>query len=343
MATAVETAVDVGNGAAQDDQQLATGPLPLNLLESDGIASADVRKLQEAGLYTVEQLAHSHRRELVAIKGLSEAKVEKLLAAAFKHVPMGFTTATHMAEARSDIVNISTGSKELDAILEGGIETGSLTEIYGEFRTGKTQMCHMLCVMCQLPLDQGGGEGKAMYIDTEGTFRPQRISQIAQRFGLSERDVLDNVAYARAHNSEHQVALLQQAAAILSESRFALMVVDSATNLYRTDFQGRGQLSERQTCLAKFLRQLTRIADEFGVAVVVTNQVVANVDGASAMFAGPQIKAIGGNIMSHAAHTRLFFTKGRGENRKVKIQCSPHLPERDAEFRICEEGIDDVA
>ena len=255
---------------------------------------------------------------------------------------MGFTTATHMQEARKHIICISTGSKELDGILEGGIESGSLTEIYGEFRTGKTQICHTLCVTCQLSIDGGGGEGKAMYIDTEGTFRPERLVSIAERFGLNAADVLDNVAYARAHNSEHQQQLLLQAASILSESRFSLMVIDSATALFRTDFQGRGQLSERQMGLAKFLRQLTRIADEFSVAVVVTNQVVSNVDGASAMFAGPQIKAIGGNIMSHAAHTRLFFTKGRGENRKCKIQCSPHLPERDAEFRISENGIDDA-
>lgn len=256
---------------------------------------------------------------------------------------MGFTTATHMQEARKHIINITTGSKELDNILEGGIETGSLTEIYGEFRTGKTQICHTLCVTCQLPVERGGGEGKAMYVDTEGTFRPQRLTQIADRFGMNADDVLDNVAYARAHNAEHQQQLLLQAASILSESRFSLMVIDSATNLFRTDFQGRGQLAERQMGLAKFLRQLTRIADEFSVAVVVTNQVVSNVDGASAMFAGPQVKAIGGNIMSHAAHTRLFFTKGRGENRKCKIQCSPHLPERDAEFRIAETGIDDIA
>lgn len=342
MAAAVEQ-MNVGMVAAEEEGMDHLGPLPLSTLENDGINAGDLRKLQEGGIYTVEQLAHSNRRELVAIKGLSDAKVEKLITAAAKHVPMGFTTATHMQEARKHIINITTGSKELDAILEGGIESGSLTEIYGEFRTGKTQICHTLCVTCQLGVDRGGGEGKAMFVDTEGTFRPQRLVQIAERFGLSPDDVLDNVAYARAHNSEHQQQLLLQAASILSESRFSIMIIDSATALFRTDYQGRGQLSERQMGLAKFLRQLTRIADEFSVAVVVTNQVVSNVDGASAMFAGPTIKAIGGNIMSHAAHTRLFFTKGRGENRKCKIQCSPHLPERDAEFRISEQGVDDVA
>lgn len=124
-------------------------------------------------------------------------------------------------------------SQELDSILEGGMETGSITEIYGEFRSGKTQLCHTLCVTCQLPIEMGGGEGKCLYIDTEGTFRPQRLIQIAERYGLNPQDVLDNVAYARAHNTDHQTQLLVAAASMMAESRFALIIVDSATALYR--------------------------------------------------------------------------------------------------------------
>jgi len=215
--------------------------------------------------------------------------------------------------------------------------------MYGEYRCGKTQLCHTLCVTCQLPVEMGGGEGKAMYIDTEGTFRPQRLSQIAERFGLSVEDVLNNVAYARAHNTDHQLALLNDAAAMLADSRFALIVVDSATALYRSEFNGRGELSVRQIHLGRFLRALQRLADEFGVAVVVTNQVVAaNLDGAGGLFAGPQVKPIGGNIMAHATTTRLHLKKGRGENRCVKIISSPSLPERDANFAIGPEGVIDA-
>lgn len=213
--------------------------------------------------------------------------------------------------------------------------------MYGEFRSGKTQLCHTLCVTCQLPLDQGGGEGKALYIDAEGTFRPQRILQIADRFGLNGADVLENVAYARAYNTDHQSRLLLEAASMMVETRFALMVVDSATALYRTDFSGRGELSARQMHLAKFLRSLQKLADEFGVAVVITNQVVAQVDGA-AMFAGPQIKPIGGNIMAHASTTRLFLRKGRGEERICKVISSPCLAEAEARFQISSEGVTDV-
>ncbi|KAE8735271.1 DNA repair protein RAD51-like protein 1 [Hibiscus syriacus] len=226
--------------------------------------------------------------------------------------------------------------------LTGGIETGSITEIYGEFRSGKTQLCHTLCVTCQvrafllinrvvlyLMYMPRGGEEKAMYIDSEGTFRPQRLLQIAERFGLNGADVLENVAYARAYNTDHQSRLLLEAASMMVETRFALMIVDSATALYRTDFTGRGELSARQMHLAKFLRSLQKLADEFGVAVVITNQVVAQVDG-SAIFAGPQIKPIGSNIMAHASTTRLALRKGRGEERICKVISSPCLAEAEA-------------
>ena len=191
-------------------------------------------------------------------------------------VPMDFKTAADALEDRKALVSLTTGSVELDKLLEGGIETGSITEVFGEFRTGKTQLCHTLCITCQLGVTDGGAEGKAIYIDTEGTFRPARLQAIAERFGLDPVVALENVACARAHNSEHQMELLQVAAAIMSQDRYALMVVDSATALFRTDYTGRGELSERQMQMAQFLRQLTRLAEEFGVAVLITNQVVAN-------------------------------------------------------------------
>jgi DNA repair protein RAD51 len=165
---------------------------------------------------------------------------------------------------------------------------------------------------------------------------------VANRFGLNGEEVLDNVAYARAYNSDHQLELLNQAAQMMTETRFALLIVDSATALYRTDFMGRGELSSRQTHLAKFMRTLQRLADEFGIAVVITNQVVAQVDGGpSAMFNPDPKKPIGGNIIAHSSTTRLSLKKGRGETRICKIYDSPCLPEADCMFAITEEGISD--
>lgn len=158
-------------------------------------------------------------------------------------VEMGIVTATEIHAKRAELIALTTGSRELDKLLGGGIETGSITEIFGEFRTGKTQICHNLAVTCQLPIAQGGGEGKCLYVDTEGTFRPERLLAVAEKFKLNGTEVLDNVAYARAYNTDHQMQLLIQAAAMMSESRYALLIVDSATALYRTDYSGRGELS----------------------------------------------------------------------------------------------------
>lgn len=343
MAAVAERERDLTEQAEVEMEGLElAGPMPIQQLQSKGVSAGEIKKLIEGGVHTVESLAHKSKKELCVIKGISENKVEKLQQIAWSVVPMGFTTATVIAENQAEKIMIHTGVKELDAILEGGLETGSITEIYGEYRCGKTQFCHTLCVTCQLPLEQGGGEGKALYIDTEGTFRPQRLQQIAERFNLNPNDVLDNVAYARAHNTDHQAQLLVAAASMMAEARFSLIVVDSATSLYRSEFNGRGELSVRQVHLGRFLRQLQRLAEEFGVAIVVTNQVVAaNLDGAGGMFAGPSIKAIGGNIMAHATTTRLWFKKGRGENRMCKIISSPCLAERDAQFAIGNDGISD--
>ncbi|XP_056637580.1 DNA repair protein RAD51 homolog 1 [Diorhabda sublineata] len=336
------SAASVASTTTQQDQEIEDfGPQPISKLEGNGITSGDIKKLLEAGYHTIESVAFAPKKYLLSIKGLSEAKAEKILTEAAKQVPMGFTTATEFHQKRSEIIQLTTGSKELDKLLGGGIETGSITEIFGEFRTGKTQLCHTLAVTCQLPVENGGGEGKCLYIDTEGTFRPERLIAVAERYQLTGQEVLDNVAYARAYNTDHQTALLIQASAMMAESRYALLIVDSAMALYRTDYSGRGELSARQMHLARFLRMLLRLADEFGVAVVITNQVVAQVDGAAMFNADPK-KPIGGNIMAHASTTRLYLRKGRGETRMCKIYDSPCLPESEAMFAINSDGIGDA-
>ena len=242
------------------------------------IQPRDLKALAEAGYHSVEALAFTQARQLALVKGIGDKKLLALKAAAAQIIPMGFQTATEYLVQRKNMISLSTGSSQFDSLLNGGIETGSITEVFGEFRTGKTQLCHTLAVTCQLPTGSGGADGKVLYIDSENTFRPERISEIARRFGLNEQDCLDNIAYARAYNSDHQNRLLVEAASMMSQARFALLVVDSATALYRTDYSGRGDLAERQQHLGKFLRMLQRIADEFGVAVLITNQVVANVE-----------------------------------------------------------------
>lgn len=324
-----------------EDEDAMGGPLLIEQLEGNGITGNDIKKLKASGFNTVESIAYTLKKNLLLVKGISEVKADKIAQEATKLVPIGFTTASKFHERRSELICLTTGSKQLDTLLGGGIETGSITEVFGEFRTGKSQLCHTLAVTCQLPIDMGGGEGKCLYIDTEGTFRPLRLVSIAQRYGLEPNDCLDNVAYARAYNAEHQLQLLNVASQMMVESRFSLLIVDSIMSLYRTDYSGRGELSARQMHVAQYMRTLQRLADEFGIAVVITNQVVAQVDGSASMFNPDPKKPIGGNIIAHSSTTRLSFKKARGEQRICKIYDSPCLPESECVFAIYEDGIGD--
>lgn len=312
----------------------------LDELAQHGVSAIDVKKLKEANYFTVESVAFTPKKQLIDIKGISDAKVAKLQEAAFKILgsKMNFQTATNYFRVRKDVVKLTTGSSKLDELLGGGIETGSITEIFGEFRTGKTQLCHTLCVTSQFPTDLGGGCGCALYIDTEGTFRPERIVQICDRFGMDANDALDNISFARAYSSDHQMKLLSEATQMMTDARYALVVVDSATALFRSEYIGRGQLADRQQTLGKFLKQLLQLCDIFGVAVVITNQVVSSPD---AMSFGPSVKPIGGNIIAHASTTRLYLRKGSKNQRTCKIYDSPNLPESEETFCITDAGIAD--
>ncbi|XP_020105227.1 meiotic recombination protein DMC1 homolog isoform X2 [Ananas comosus] len=299
----------------------------IDKLISQGINAGDIKKLQDAGIYTCNGLMMHTKKSLTGIKGLSEAKVDKICEAAEKLV-------------RKSVIRITTGSQALDELLGGGIETLSITEAFGEFRSGKTQLAHTLCVSTQLPIHMHGGNGKVAYIDTEGTFRPDRIVPIAERFGMDANAVLDNIIYARAYTYEHQYNLLLGLAAKMAEEPFRLLIVDSVIALFRVDFSGRGELAERQQKLAQMLSRLTKIAEEFNVAVYMTNQVIADPGGG--MFISDPKKPAGGHVLAHASTIRLMLRKGKGEQRVCKIFDAPNLPEAEAVFQITPGGIMDA-
>jgi len=208
----------------------------LDVLQNHGINVSDLNKLKTGGCFTVESLLMRTKKELSAIKGLSEAKIDKLMEAVHKVKPIStFMTANAALQRRSEVVKITTGSSQFDTLLGGGIETISVTELFGEFRKGKTQICHTIAVTTQLPRSMNGGNGKVAYIDTEGTFRPERIEQIVERYGLDKNMVLDNILFARAYTHEHQYDLLVEVAAKMAEDNFKLLIVDSITSLFRVD------------------------------------------------------------------------------------------------------------
>ncbi|KAJ9077550.1 Meiotic recombination protein dmc1, partial [Entomophthora muscae] len=269
-------------------------------LANHGINVADIQKLRSAGHCTVRSIQMATRKNLIKVKGLSDMKVEKIKDAASKILDCTFMSALKYNEKRKMVVKITTGSKEFDALLGGGIQSMSITEAFGEFRTGKTQIAHTLCVTCQLPTSSGGGHGKAAYIDTEGTFRPERIREIASRFELDGDLVLENIIFARAYNSEHQMELLLELAARFIEDRtYKLLVVDSIIALFRTDFSGRGELGERQQKLNQFLSRLIKLAEEFNLAVFITNQMTSD-PGATMSFVPDPKKPVGGHVLAHA-------------------------------------------
>jgi meiotic recombination protein DMC1 len=313
----------------------------IDRLQAYGINVADLNKLRSAGLCTVLGVLMTTRKDLINIKGLSDGKVDKILEAAAKVESATFMTGNELQQRRTQVFRLSTGSPALDQLLGGGVESMSITEAFGEFRSGKTQLALTLCVTAQLPRECGGGAGKVAYIDTEGTFRPERLAQIAQRFGLDAEAVLDNVLYARAFTVEHQFQLLTLVAARMVEEPFALVVVDSIMALFRVDYSGRGELSERQQVLSKMMSRLMKISEQFNVAVFLTNQVMSD-PGAGMSFVPDPKKPVGGHVLAHASTTRLSLRKGRGDQRVCKVFDSPCLPELEATFQIGLGGVEDA-
>lgn len=314
-------------------------PNEIERLQEHGINVADINKLKSAGLTTVLSVIMANKKMLLNIKGISEAKLDKIMDGAMKIENAGFITGNEVREKRRQILQITTGSAALDEMLGGGLESQSITEIYGEYRTGKTQLCMTMAVTAQLPKPQGGA-GKVLYVDAEGTFRPERIAAIAQRFDLVAEEVLDNIIYARAHTTEHQHTLLVLAAAQMMDDHFSLIIIDSIMALYRVDYTGRGQLSERQQNLGQFLAKLKKLSEQFNVAVLMTNQVMADPGGGMSFMADPK-KPIGGHVLAHASTTRLYFKKGKGEQRLVKCIDSPSVAEQQCTIELSEGGVGD--
>jgi DNA repair protein RadA len=303
-----------------------------------GIGPKTAEKLREAGYATVEKIAVASPRDLSELGDIGETIAAKIIEAAKEMAEVGgFITAEELAERRKSLGYITTGSTDFDELLGGGVETQALTEVFGEFGSGKSQLAHQLCVNVQLPPEQGGlGEG-AIFIDTENTFRPQRIIQMAEGQNLDPTEILKNIKVARAFNSSHQILLAEKSETILREGGIRLLVVDSLTASFRAEYIGRGTLAERQQLLNKHLRMLHELADLYDVAVFVTNQVSARPD---AFFGDPN-KPIGGHVLGHSATMRIYLRKSKKGQRIARLVDSPNLPEGEAIFVVAEEGIID--
>jgi DNA repair protein RadA len=314
----------------------------LELTTLPGVGPATKQKLNDAGIYTVLDLATAGPSDIAEAIDVDIAKAVELNNKARKRLvelnrlEPDFINAAELLQKRRSIERITTGSKNLDELLGGGIETWAMTELYGEFGAGKSQICHTLCVTVQLPKDQGGLDAGAVYVDTEGTFRPERVAEIAEGRGLPPEHVLNRITVARAYNSAHQELIVRELGRILSPGNVKLVVLDSAVAHYRAEFVGRSTLAERQQRLNRFMHQLLRIAEVYNIAVVVTNQVQAAPD----TFFGDPSRPTGGHVVAHTSTYRIYLRKS-GKNRIARIVDSPYHAEREAVFILNERGIDD--
>ncbi len=317
---------------AEDEAETPT----IELEDLPGVGATTAEKLREAGYTDLMELAVASPGDVAEAAEIGTAIALKIINEARRRADVGsFESGTQLLERRKKLGRITTNAKSLDELLGGGVETQAITEFAGEFGTGKTQLAHQIAVDVQLPVDQGGLEGEAVYIDTESTFRPERIVDIAKGVGLDPTVALERIHIARAFNSNHQMLLVSKAQELARERSIRLIVVDSLTAHFRSEYAGRAELAPRQQLLNKHLHELLRFGDTYNAAIVVTNQVSARPD----ILFGDPTRPIGGNIVAHAATYRIYLRKSKPPKRIARLIDSPNLPEGEAVFSLTGEGV----
>ncbi len=309
----------------------------MELEELPGVGATTASKLRDAGYKEMTSVAAASSSELKDACGMGEAAANRIILAAKESLDIRFRTGKEMLEKRKLVKRISTGSTALNDLLGGGIETQAISEFYGEFGSGKTQIAHQAAVNAQLPEADGGLEKGVIFIDTENTFRPERIIQMAEGHGLDPEVVLENIQVARAYNSADQILWAEKAAEMAQSGDVGLIIVDSLTAQFRADYIGRGTLADRQQKLNRHMHTLQRAGDLNNIAVIVTNQVMAKPD----TFFGDPTVPIGGHIVGHTSTFRLYLRKSKGGKRVARLMDSPNLPDGEAIFMVTQEGIKD--
>lgn len=311
------------------------------LTDLPGIGPAVAAKLESAGVFDMMSLAVMSPATLSDAAGVSTAVARKAIVAARDMLNLGFTDGFEYAQRRSNVSYVTTGSKNFDSLLGGkGVESRAITECFGAYGSGKTQLGSTLAVRVQLPVENGGANGKCVFIDTEGTFRPARIKQIAEAMGANAEKVLKNIFVARAFNSDHQILLLEKVTDMVKSGEpIKLVIVDSLTAHFRAEFSGRGQLADRQQKLNRYMHDLMKLAETHNLAIYVTNQVMAN----PAQMFGDPTTAIGGNIVGHASTYRIYLRRGKKDSRVAKLIDSPNLPDNECVFFLTNAGVVDEA
>ncbi|MCW6168455.1 MAG: DNA repair and recombination protein RadA [Thermoplasmatales archaeon] len=318
----------------EDEEQ----PKKYKIEDLPGVGEATAEKLRENGYDDLMTLAVASPKDLSDLAGVAEGSAAKIIAAARKFADVGnFETGEEILERRKSVQKLTTGSKNLDALLGGGFETQAITEFFGEFGSGKTQIMHQAAVNATMSPETGGFDSDVLMIDTENTFRPERIIQMSKAKNLDPDAVLKRIHVARAYNSHHQILLGERAAELAKEFPIRLLIVDSLTSHFRSEYLGRGSLAERQQLLNRHMHDLLRFSTIYNAVIAVTNQVSARPD----VFFGDPTAPIGGNVVGHTATFRIYLRKSKGGKRIARLIDSPYLPEGETVIQISEDGITD--
>jgi DNA repair protein RadA len=317
--------------------------IDLEIQDIEGIGPTTAKKLKEAGIVSVMDLAVTSSDELAVDLNTSKDSAASFIMAAQKLLRESnvlekeFVTADTALEKRKSMLRCSSGSTALDELLLGGVETQAVTEFYGEFGSGKSQICHTLCATARQPITAGGLDGGIIYIDTEGTFRPERVEQIARARGLDPSQILKSVAVCKIYNSSHLELIIKDLGKYINDFKAKMVIIDSIISLHRAEYAGRGTLADRQQRLNNMLHKLVRLTEIYNIAIVITNQVQSSPD----TFFGDPTKAAGGNVLGHASTYRIYLRKS-GENRVAKMIDSPYHPYSETRFTVNERGTDDL-
>ena len=343
-----ETRINVGEdeeSSKTEATELAgtTELLDLEIQDIEGIGPSTTKKLREAGILSVMDLAVAGVEDLAVDINSTKDSAASFIMAAQKLLRESnilekeFITAEAALRKRRSLLRCSTGSGVLDELFLGGIETQAVTEFYGEFGSGKSQICHTLCITAGQPVESGGLDSGVIYVDTEGTFRPERLEQIARERGVDPLHALKNVAVCKVYNSAHLELIVKNLGKYVDDYKAKLVIIDSIISLHRAEFAGRGTLADRQQRLNSIMHKLLRIAEIYNIALVVTNQVQSAPD----TFFGDPTRPTGGNVIGHASTYRVYLKKS-GENRIARMVDSPYHPYGDVRFTVNEKGVDDL-
>ena len=269
----------------------------MNIEDLPGVGAATAEKLREAGYNTLMAVAVASPGELVETAGVGEAVARKMINTARNNLDMGFMSGDELLKKRADIIRVSTGSKAFDTMLNGGFESGGITECYGQFGSGKSALAHQLAINALDINEQGVPQCCSIWIDSENTFRPERIKEICENNKWDPMLILKNIKVVRAFNSDHQMMCAEKIEDLITKEnlKVKLVIVDSLMTHFRSEFIGRGTLSDRQQKINKHMHVLMKVADTNNLCVYVTNQVMSKPD----TFFGDPTAAIGGNIVGH--------------------------------------------